>query len=160
MSYKTSLKKEFKIKENGFSEIKNSTFIIAISIFALSVMAIVLSIKSNGFITNLSTLLFVVPILISILFLAVFIGMKRAKKQFESFKLIINKNEIIRRQLYVKVKEISIPINEVKSITKNKKGGIIIKGKSSSPLEVIFVPKQIENFEKLTEMLSEILPII
>ena len=98
-------------------------------------MIIVLSIKPNGFTTNLDTLLLVVPILIGILFLAVFIGMKRAKKQFESFKLIIDKNEIIRRQLYVKVKEISIPINEVKTITKNKKGGITIKGKSSSHLK-------------------------
>ncbi|XRE42167.1 hypothetical protein ACIVBQ_000371 [Tenacibaculum discolor] len=156
------MEKEFKIKENGFSEVKSSTLKIVIPILTLLVVLpaiIILSIKSNGFTTNLDTVLFLALIVIGILFLGVFIGMKRAKKSFESFKLIIDKNEIIRRQLYVKVKEISIPIKEVKSITKNNKGGIAIKGKNSSPLETIFIPKQIESFEKLSEILSEILPI-
>ena len=156
------MEKEFRIKENGFSEIKRSTLKLAIPTLTLLVvlpMAIVLSIRSNGFTTNLETILFVVPILIGILFLAVYIGVKRTKKQFESFNLLINKNEIIRRQLYVKIKEISIPINEVKSITINKSGGITIKGNSDSPLQMIFVPKQIESFEELKRMLSNISPI-
>lgn len=156
------MKKEFIIKENGFSEIRTSTLKLAIPtliLLAVLPMIIGLSIWSNGFTTNLKTVFFIVPTLILILFLAIYTGMKRAKKQFESFKLIIDKDQIIRRQLYIKVKEISIPINEVKSITSNKKGGITIKGKSDSPLQIIFVPKQIESFEKLKRMLSEILPI-
>ncbi|AXO79327.1 hypothetical protein DZC78_02680 [Olleya aquimaris] len=156
------MKIEFTIREDSFSEIRRSTLKLAIPmliLLAVLPMIIGLSIWSNGFTTNLETVLIIVPTLILILFLAIFTGMKRAKKQFESFKLIIDKDQIIRRQLYVKVKQISIPINEVKSITNNKKGGITIKGKSDSPLQIIFVPKQIQSFEKLKKRLSEILPI-
>ncbi len=124
------MKKEFKIKENGFSEIKPSILRI-IPLLALPLIA-GLAIKSKGFTTKTDILVIAVPIVVGIFVFAVFIGIKRAKKQFESFKLIITENEIIRKQIYVRIKEITIPINEVESVTKNKKGGITIKGKSNS----------------------------
>ena len=151
------MERHFKIKENGFSEIKPTLLKI---IPLLSIPLIIgLAIKSKGFTTNFDTLLFVTPIVIGIFVLAVYIGIKRAEKQFESYELIINDNDITRRQLYVKVKEVSIPIKEIISISRDKKGRLTIKGKSDSPLQIIFVPIQIENFEKLTEILEEILPI-
>ncbi len=150
------MKQEFKIKENGFSEIKKP-IILKITITLATILIVVLGIKSKGFTTNIDTLLIVAPIVVGIFSLIVFFAMKRVEKQFESFRLIMNNNEITREQLYIKKTIISI--NEIKSIFTNEREGITIKGESNLPQEMIIIPKQIEDFEKLKEILSEISPI-
>ncbi len=147
---------EFRIKKDGFSEI-NKPIILKIVIMLFVALIIGLGIKSKGFTSNIDTLLIVAPIVIALFSVIVFFSMRRVKKQFESFTLIINKNEIIREQLYMK--NVVIPIHEIKSITKNEKGGITIQGKSNLAQEMIFVPKQLENLDKLKKTLSEISPI-
>ena len=156
-SKKTNImNQEFKIKENGFSEI-SKPIILKIALILATILIVVLGIKSKGFTTKIDTLIVVAPIVIGIFSLIVFLAMKRVKKQFESFVLIINKNEISREQLYIK--KTSIPIDKIKSISINERKGLTIQGESSLPQEMILIPKEIEDFEKVKELLSEIYPM-
>lgn len=150
------MKQEFKIKENGFSEI-SKPIILKAGIILFIMLLLGLGIKSNGFSKEPDTLLIAAPILIAIFSLISFFVFRRVKKQFESFRLIITDTAIIKVQHYLK--KISIPINAIDSIFKNEKGVITIQGKNHLPQEKIIIPKQIEDFEKLTNILSEISPI-
>jgi len=93
----------------------------------------------------------IVPVFTIIIFFAV----KRGKKQFESFTLTINEHEIFKKQLYIN--DVVIPIQEIRSIDKNEKGGVTIQG--NTPDKVIFVHTQIEDFKKVEQVLSNILLI-
>ena len=103
----------------------------------------------------MNVLPFVIPIIIGALGFGLFKGINRQKGLFESYRLIINENEIVREQNNTQT--ISIPHNEVKSIIRSPKGILTIIGNSHT--DIIGVPSQINNSEKLTQILSQISPI-
>jgi len=148
---------EFQIRENGFAEIKKAMIIKTIPIVilaagtGLSISYFNTNVQSN----DVNVLPFVIPIIIGALAFGLFKGINRQKGLFESYKLIINENEIIREQNNTQT--ISIPHNEIKSIIRNPKGILTIVGNSNT--EIIGVPFQINNSEKLEQILSQIKPI-
>jgi len=145
------MEQKFKIKENGFSEISKFLIIKMVSLLAIGLFIAVL-IKSEGFTTGLDTFLVVMAIFVPVFTIIIFFAVKRGKKQFESFTLTINEHEIFKKQLYIN--DVVIPIQEIRSIDKNEKGGVTIQG--NTPDKVIFVPTQIEGFTQLEKMLLEI----
>jgi len=148
---------EFQIRDNGFAEIKKAMIIKTIPIVilaagtGLSISYFNTNVQSN----DVNVLPFVIPIIIGALAFGLFKGINRQKGLFESYKLIINENEIIREQNNTQT--ISIPHNEIKSIIRNPKGILTIVGNSNT--EIIGVPFQINNSEKLEQILSQIKPI-
>lgn len=148
---------EFQIKENGFTEIKKTMIIktIPIAILATGTGLAISHFNTNGQSSDVNVLPFVIPIIIGALAFGLFKGINRQKGLFESYKLIINENEIIREQNNTQT--ISIPRNEIKSIIRNPKGILTIVGNSNT--EIIGVPSQINNSEKLEQILSQIKPI-
>lgn len=148
---------EFQIRENGFAEIKKGLIIktIPIAILAAGTGLVISHINSNGKTTDVNVLLFLIPLVVGALAFGLFKGINRQKELFESYKLIVNEYEIVREQNNTQT--ISIPRNEIKSIIKNPKGILTIVGSSST--DVIGVPSQINNSEKLEQVLSEIKPI-
>ncbi|WP_243471066.1 hypothetical protein [Winogradskyella sp. MH6] len=148
---------EFQIKENGFAEIKKAMIIktIPIAILAAGTGLTISHFNTNGQSSDVNVLPFVIPIIIGALAFGLFKGINRQKGLFESYKLIINENEIIREQNNTQT--ISIPRNEIKSIIRNPKGILTIVGNSNT--EIIGVPSQINNSEKLEQILSQIKPI-
>ena len=148
---------EFQIKENGFAEIKKAMIIktIPIAILGAGTGLAISHFNTNGQASDVNVLPFVIPIIIGALAFGLFKGINRQKGLFESYKLIINENEIIREQKNTQT--ISIPRNEIKSIIKNPKGILTIVGNSNT--DIIGVPSQINNSEKLEQILSEIKPI-
>ena len=145
---------EFQIKENGFAEIKKAMIVktIPIAILPAGTGLAISHFNTNGQSSDVNVLPFVIPIIIGALAFGLFKGINRQKGLFESYKLIINENEIIREQNNTKT--ISIPHNEIKSIIRNTKGMLTIVGNSNT--EIIGVPSQINNSEKLEQILSQI----
>jgi hypothetical protein len=148
---------EFQIKENGFAEIKKAMIVktIPIAILAAGTGLAISHFNTNGQSTDVNILPFVIPIIIGALAFGLFKGINRQKGLFESYKLTINENEIVREQNNTQT--ISIPRDEIKSIIRNPKGILTIVGNSNT--EIIGIPSQINNSEKLEQILSEIKPI-
>lgn len=144
----------FKIKENGFNEVKKDIFkrIGIFSILAL-IMVILLSFRGGGR-EDLIVFLMMLPIMGIALGVGFFLGFNKQKKIFESYTLTISDQEIIREQLNTPT--ISIPFANVKSIDKDSKGFSI---RSTASKDIIKIPIQIDNKAQLEEILSEIQPV-
>lgn len=151
------MKEEFKTRENSFNEIKKGIIIktIPVAILACAVGLTISHFNTNGQASDVDVLPFVIPLIVISLGFGLLKGINRQKDLFETYKLIINDNEIIREQNNTQT--ISIPLNEVKSITRNPKGIIIVLGNSN--YETIVIPVQIDNPDKLEKILSQIRPI-
>jgi hypothetical protein len=149
---------EFQVKKNGFAEIKKAMIVkaIPIALLAAGTGLAISHFNTNDKSSDVNVLPFAIPIVIGALAFGLFKGINRQKGLFESYKLIINENEIIREQ--INTQRITIPHNEVKSIIRNPKGIITIVGHSAT--EVIGIPSQIVGIEKLEQLLSLIHPIV
>jgi len=86
--------------------------------------------------------------------LIIFLSFKIAKKKFESLIIIINEDEIIKKQKFEK--DLSISISDITEIFKDNNERLVIKGKGNMQHEMIFIPKQIENYGVIEELLSNI----
>ncbi len=152
------MNEEFQIRENGFNEIKKGIIIktIPIAILAAGTGLVISHFNTNGQASDINVFPFVIPIIIGALAFGLFKGINRQKGLFESYRLIINENEIIREQNNTPT--ISISHNEIKSIIRTPKGILTIVGNSNT--DIIEVPSQINNPEKLTQILSTIKPIV
>lgn len=148
---------EFRIRQDGFKEIRKEMLIKALPI---TLSAAIGGIAINYFSTNeqiskLNNYLFAIPLVLGGFALGIYRGIKRQKEISDSYKLTIDSNCIIREQLNTPT--INIAITEVSEISKKSNGGFTIKGNSS--VDIINVLSQIDNYEKLEKLLTEIRPI-
>jgi len=151
------MREEFQIKENGFDKIKKKSFILVIPLLIIVITGILIShFNDNRESKDIDTLLFLIPIFIIIITFGFLKGIKRQRILFESYKLIITETEIIRERHNTPT--ISIPRNEIKSIIKNSERIIMIVGNSDE--DIIEIPLQINNPEKLEQILTQIQPAI
>jgi hypothetical protein len=88
---------------------------------------------------------------------AMFRSLKKSKKVYESYMIIINEQGVKRIQ--DNLNDLYIPIDQITAIEKKTNGKFIIKGISNNPFEKISIPKQIENYQKVEELLTSIKPI-
>jgi hypothetical protein len=147
----------FKIRENGFDEIKKQ-LIIKSALFlliAMSFAVVILFFNAKDKQELFDTLPFLLPIFLFSICYGTFKGLKRQKKLFQSYNLIFSENKVVREKFNTPT--INIPFGEIKSISKDKKGGYAIKGKTA--VETILIPAQIENYENLEVLFDQIKPI-
>lgn len=147
----------FKIKANGFDEMKKQLIIKSLPVLLLSMtfgIAIVFF-NSKEKEDVLDVLPFIIPICLFSLWYGLHVGLKRQKKLFESYKLIFSENNVVREQVNTPI--VNIPFSEIQSIVKDKKGGYAIKGKTA--VETILIPAQIDNYENLETLCNQIKPI-
>ncbi len=144
---------QFKIKPDGFKEIRNAMLIktIPIALIASSVGLGISHFSSNMPQNNVNVWPFVIPIVLVALTAGTFTGVKRQKQIFESYTLTLNTESITREQY--STPSITIPKSEIKAIIKNANGSFTIKG--NSMLNVIGVPAQIDNYDILERLLME-----
>jgi len=145
------MEKKFKLKKDGFSEVKKK-IIIGVLIILLPALFFMFSILTEGYTKKIKTIVITITVSSPVVFLMLFYFLKKKKQQYESFELIVSENEVIRKQLYRK--DILIPKKEIKSIIGLNKKRITIQGNSIS--KAIFIPYQIEDIEKLRLLLGEI----
>ena len=79
----------------------------------------------------------------------------RLRKMYESYELQISDNLIAREQLNTPT--VSIFKKDVQEIVKRRKGGFTVRGTGAH--DVIFIPKQIENYDELEAALDQIKPV-
>lgn len=147
----------FLIRENGFNETKKELIIKTIPILLISMLfgigIVYFNTKEKE--DLYMALPFILPIYLFALGFGVSRGLKRQKLLFQSYKLTISENNIVREQ--INTPTINIPFVDIQSISKNKKGSYTVKGKTTS--ETILIPAQIENHENLELSLNQIKPI-
>jgi len=145
---------KFKIRQNGFNEIRRGMLIKSVPIILLAALAgIAISHFSlSGQEREVNVYPFIIPIILLALGFGFYQGIKRQKEIFESYRLIIDNNSITREQWNMQT--ISISITDISEIRKNSNGSLTIKGNSTA--DIIVIPAQIDNFEKLEKLLSEI----
>lgn len=147
----------FLIRENGFNETKKELIIKTIPILLISMLfgigIVYFNTKEKE--DLYMALPFILPIYLFALGFGVSRGLKRQKLLFQSYKLTISENNIVREQ--INTSTINIQFVDIQSISKNKKGSYTVKGKTTS--ETILIPAQIENHENLELSLNQIKPI-
>jgi hypothetical protein len=150
--------KQFKIKENGFKEIRKQTLLrtIPITLIAMSVGLVILEYNSVRNITSaVNVYPIVIPILIGTIAFGLYRGLKRQKDIYDTYVLKIDENGITREQINTPV--INLSFKDIKRITKSKNGVIVIRG--NSIYNSIIVPAQVEDIIGLESILNENCPV-
>lgn len=114
----------------------------------LLVLAFALGIGYND--SDLSTLPYLLILLLATLGFGIYRGVVRQRRLFESYTLTIDDDSIQREQLDTAT--VKIPSEEVAEILKLQTGGFVIKGRNRTDL--IIVTNLIENAEALERDLS------
>jgi len=148
---------QYKIRQDGFKEIKKQMLIrtIPIMLIAVAIGITISSINSKDKTTAVNVLPIVIPVMAIAVGFGLYRGVKRQKVLFESYQLTLTNNTITREQFNTPT--ISIYFNDVKEIVKNKNGSFIIKGKDR--IDLIAIPTQIENYSELEKTLTQIKPV-
>ncbi|MEI6062201.1 MAG: hypothetical protein WCR72_15980 [Bacteroidota bacterium] len=150
--------KQFKNKKNGFKEIRNQTLIRTIPLLLLAAVGGILISEfnqPNTSASDINILPIMIPIILGALAVGMGIGIKRQKAIYETYELIIDEISVTRSQSNTPT--IKILFREIKKITKNNKGGIIITG--NNLLDKIIVPSQIEDIEGFENILQANSPV-
>ena len=150
--------KVFKIRQDGFKEIKKQSLIRTIPIMLIVVAAgiVIGPINSKDKAAEINVLPIFIPVVVAALGFGLYRGISRQKSIFESYTLTITNNLVTREQLNTPV--ISIYFNDIKEIVKNKNGSFTIKGLNSAGL--IGIPAQIDDYSQLETALQQIQPVI
>lgn len=144
----------FKIREGGFKEIRRTMLIRTIPMLVI-VLTFGITIASKSL--NYTDILpYYIPFIIVLLAFGIYRGVNRQKALFNSYTLTITNNLISREQ--VNTPTISIYFNDIKEISKHKKGSFTIKGKDTT--DIIVIPLQIDNYSQLETTLQDIRPIV
>jgi hypothetical protein len=144
---------QFKIRPGSFCEIKNR---LLLRTMIISIIAVITGIYISLINTDDETpklMVFSVSILLSMLAIGYSVnrGLRRYETVFQSFTLLVGENKVVRRQLGVP--NVIIYANEVSKVERKKNGNIVIKGTRRA--QVIAIPAQIENYEGLEQLLSQ-----
>lgn len=146
----------YKIKQDGFKEIKKQTLnrILPIMILAITVGITIGSINSKGKGNNIIVLPITITLAAVTVGFGIYRGLNRQKALLESYQLTLTNNLIAREQFNTPA--VSIYYNDIREIIKNKNGSFIIKGKDRTDL--IVIPAQIENYSDLENRLFQVKP--
>jgi len=160
----------FRIRPDGFKEIRKKMLIIMIPTFLVIITIItVTNIMNTGNVRNnagtvtyhfawtneLLLPLAIVVLSMAVPFFAVYRIFSRLKMMYESYELQISNNLIAREQLNTPT--ISIYLTDVQEIVKRKNGSFLVRG--TKAIDLIMIPKQIENRDQLETALEQIKPI-
>lgn len=144
--------KEFKIKENGFNEIRKQILVRTIPLVLISAtfgLVIVEYNSANSGHPEVNVLPIVIPIILGAFAYGIFKAVKRQKRIYETYVVKIDDSCVIREQ--GNTPTIKILYTDIKKITKPIQGGIVIVGNNSS--NVIFVPAQIDDMSGFEDTL-------
>ncbi len=147
------MQQKFKIKENGFAEIRKQLILRLVSfglivLCGLIVYIYILSTNQSG---DINTLPFILPIIIGAVIFGLLMGLRRQKSIFNSYELTIDDQKIVRKQNITS--DITIYLNEIEEIKKIANGALIINAGRLN--KTIIVPAQLENIETLESKLSD-----
>lgn len=144
----------YKIRQNGFKEIKKQMLIriLPIMLIAVTVGITISSVNSQDKAIDINILPIIIPLIAVAVGVGFYRGINRQKVLFESYQLTLTSNLITREQFNTPT--VSIYFNDIKEIIKNKNGSFIVRGKD--PTDLIAIPVQIDNYIELENALDQI----
>jgi hypothetical protein len=145
---------QFKIRQDGFKEIRKAILIKSIPISLLAAFGglAIGHFNTNGQQSEVNVIPFAILIVLGALVFGLYRGVNRQKEIFDSYRLTLDNDSIKREQHNTPT--ISISNSDVSEIIKNSNGSFTIKGNSS--VNLIGVPSQIDDYEKLEKSLAAI----
>lgn len=145
---------QFKIKKDGFKEIRNAMLIKSIPISLLAALGglAISYFNTNGQQNNTDVFPYLIPLLVVAFAFGIYRSINRQKEIFDSYQITIDHNGIAREQYNTPT--IIISKAEISEIIRNSNGSFSVKGNSS--INTIGIPSQIEDYEKLEKLLAEI----
>jgi len=147
----------FKYEPNRFDEVKKALLKkwVPILIVAFGVgMYISVGAKKNSADFLITTAPFTIIFAFIIVSIRSFSIIERNKKRYESYRLLIDENAIVREQLGSPV--VRLLKSEILRIDKNRNGSFTIRGRNYG--DVIDVAEQVENYSELEGTLQRIKP--
>jgi len=146
---------QFITKKDGFREVRNKLIVAMISVYVfLILIGLYLVATSKEEADN--SWVFSMILLTLVLGFTTYRNIKKQNRMFESFRLTITEDALIREQFNTPT--ITIPKDSVREITRTPSGIYRIIG--NSKLNAIGIPAQIENRDELDHALSRIRPVI
>lgn len=146
---------QFKVSQEGYNKLIKKWLIIMIAVLgvvlSIYIATAIISHKPGEF--DPSPI--VIPVVAVIVGFSVFRGIRKQRRIFLSYCVTITDSDITREQ--INIRPLSINFMEVREIIKTKKGGFMIKGRSST--DVIHIPYVIDNPASLEERLKTFAPI-
>lgn len=145
---------QFRIKENGFKEIRKQTLIRTIPLLLIAMIVGLLIFEfnpNNKDSSDINVYPIVIPIILGAVFFGVIKGLKRQKSIYDTYTLQFDENGVTREQ--INTPSISLLFSEITKITKSNQGGLVITGKNLSNL--IIIPAQIDNMNIIEALLKE-----
>ena len=145
---------QFKIRQDGFKEIRKAILIKTIPISLLTAFGglAISHFTTSGLQGDVNVFPFIIPIILGALAFGLYRGINRQKEIFDSYRLTLDNNGITREQHNTPT--INISKADLSEIIKNPNGSFTIKGNST--VNVIGVPSQIDDYENLEISLAEI----
>ena len=140
----------FKLDKAGFTVQEKSILVrsVAIGIIATCGGIIVTTYHQGN--TSSYSLYIVVPMILICIGAGLWIGIRRQRKLWATYELIINEDTIIRKQNNITT--ITISKNEIQYIVESDNGIIAIKPMNTN--QIIIVPAGITNREELIKTLA------
>ena len=151
------MKTQFKIRHDGFNEVRKKIISRTVPIALLAAIGglTISYFNSKSESLDITFLLIIFPFILVLIGLGLFLGIKRQKDIFNSYTLTIEDENILKSQNLIS--DIKIHFKDIKEIIKNKDGSFVIKGKQSR--DIIGIPVQLENIDELELTLSNIFEI-
>lgn len=147
----------YKLSSAEFEKLKKKILwgILPIMLVILTILVITQSINPKTGEVNITMLLVVIAVFAGVGGFSLYRILNKQKQVYDSYRLTVHDNLIIREQL--NLPRVEIYVNEISSLTKTTDNQIIIKGKN--PQDIIYIPSQLENYEDLQKRLDEIMLI-
>ena len=148
---------QFKMRPDGFNEVRKLILIKAIPVSLLAAFGglAISHFNTNSQHSDVNVYPFLIPMVLGSLAFGFYLAITRQKKIYESYRLTLDHNGITREQYNTPI--ITILKNEITEIVKNSDRSFTIKG--NSKLNQIGVPSQVDDYEKLEQLLGDIKPI-
>src|SRR5687768_15679728 len=146
--------RHFTTIKDRFHEVRKKILIAIISVYGVAVF-IVLFIFSSSKTEIDNSWIFTLMLIAPVLAFTTYRNIKRQKKIFETYRLSITDDAVIREQ--DNTPTITISKNTIKKIIRTTAGMYCVIGESQ--FNAIVIPAQIEDRDDLHQVLSEIMPI-
>lgn len=150
--------KEFRLRPNGFKEIRKKALVFTVPVLVLAAAAAVLitDISSRKDPDSINVLPFTIPVMLLIVGFRIYRVLKKQRALLETYTLTITDTIIGREQ--ANTPTIAIPLNDVRVIEKRKNGGFVVRGNKNR--DIIYVPAQLERYDELEAALNGIQPVM
>lgn len=145
---------QFRIREDGFREIRQKMVARLLFIFIPSFAAAIIFVQLSAKPGDPDTLPYVMPLLALVIGYSMYAALKKNRTSMESYSLTIGDASIVRVQS--PLPDLHISFTDISRISKIRNGNIIIVGKHRD--DMIIVYRQIESYDALEQRLQQLYP--